>query len=38
VPSGGLAFAEQDRDDCHRLILREPKQQKLTMIINGAWV
>jgi hypothetical protein len=23
----GLAFAEQGRDDCHRLILREPKQQ-----------
>ena len=23
----GLAFAEQRRDDCHRLILREPKQQ-----------
>ena len=38
MPSGGLAFAEQDRDDCHRLILREPKQQKLTMIINGASV
>jgi hypothetical protein len=23
----GLAFAEQSRDDRHRLILREPKQQ-----------
>jgi hypothetical protein len=23
----GLAFVEQGRDDCHRLILREPKQQ-----------